>query len=190
MKKSLSVLVMYSPAPRLCCSEDAPPSWRPRNENRGVKKVLDRDTGASPDLYPGVRRTRVLLCPVGRPPCASVKVHVVGGGFQSVRLGAVVHCGRVGDDLLQVRVVVAVGVLQVHSVRIIVPPARLLRIIHRLQGKETGRLWWTEFHWYMIKMLHLKVIILVKWNHDIKPCFCIFFQQFSAFTFCNYVSVW
>lgn len=103
-------------------------------------KVLDHNTGTSADLYPGVRRAGVLLCPVGRPPCASVKVHIVGGGFQSMRLGAVVDRGGVGDDLLQVRVVVAVGMLQVHSVRIIVPPSRLLCVIHRLQGKETGRL--------------------------------------------------
>lgn len=112
--------------PRLCCRVKTPPP--PRN------------TGASPELYPGVRRAGVLLCPVRRPPCASVKVHVVGGGFQSMRLGAVVDRGRVRDNLLQVRVVVAVGMLQVHSVRIVVPPARLLCIIHRLQGKETGRL--------------------------------------------------
>lgn len=92
---------------------------------------------ASPDLYPGVRRARVLLGPVRRPPCASVKVHIVGGGFQSMRLRAIVGRGRVGDDVLQVRVVVvAVGVLQVHSVSIVVPPAWLLCIIHRLKGKE------------------------------------------------------
>lgn len=53
-----------------------------------------------------------------------------------MRLRAVVGRGREGDDFIQVRVVVAVGVLQVHSVRIVVPPARLLCIIQRLQGKE------------------------------------------------------
>lgn len=58
-----------------------------------------------------------------------------------MRLGAVVDRGRVGDDLLQVRVVVAVGMLQVHSVRVVVPPARILCVIHRLHGRETGRLW-------------------------------------------------
>lgn len=34
--------------------------------------------------------------------------------------------GRVSDDLLQIRVVVAVWVLQVHSVCIVVSPARLI----------------------------------------------------------------
>lgn len=56
-----------------------------------------------------------------------------------MRLGAVVDCRRVGDDLLQVGVVVAMGMLQVHSVCIVVPPARLLCVIQRLQGKEAGR---------------------------------------------------
>lgn len=55
-----------------------------------------------------------------------------------MRLRAVVGRGRVGDDFIQVWVIVAVGLLQVHSVRIVAPPARLLCIIHRLQGKETG----------------------------------------------------
>ncbi len=58
-----------------------------------------------------------------------------------MRLGAVVHHGRVSDDLIQVWVVVAVGMLQVHPVRIVVPPARLLCVIQRLQGVETHRLW-------------------------------------------------
>lgn len=57
-----------------------------------------------------------------------------------MRLGAVVGGdGRVADHLLQVRVVVAAGMLRVHSVRVVVPPARLLRIIHRLKGQEAGK---------------------------------------------------
>lgn len=103
-------------------------------------------SGALQTLYPGVRGAGVLLCPVRRPSCASVKVHVVGGGFQSVRLRAVVGRGRVGDDFVQVRVIVAVGLLQVHSVRIVAPPARLLCIIHRLQGKETRQRLSTDSH--------------------------------------------
>lgn len=134
MKKFVGSCVL----PRLLASAAGwrrPSPHAPKWES-GMKEVLDRNAGAPPDLYPGVRRAGVLLCPIGRPPCASVKVHIVGGGFQSVRLGAVVDCGRVGDDLLQVRVVVAVGMLQVHSVCIVVPPTRLLCIIHGLQLKR------------------------------------------------------
>lgn len=85
-------------------------------------------------LYPGVRGAGVRLRPVRRPSRARVKVHIVGGGFQPMGLSAVVGRGRVGDDFVQVRVVVvAVGELRVHPVRIIVPPAQLVCIIHRLQ---------------------------------------------------------
>lgn len=86
-------------------------------------------------LNPGVWRARILLRPVRRPAYAGVEVHVVGG-FQPVGLRAVVGRGRVGDDVLQVRVLVPVGVFQVHSVCIVVPSALLLRIIQRLRGKE------------------------------------------------------
>lgn len=141
----------------------------------------------SPHLYPGVRRAGVLLCPVRRPPCASVKVHVVGGGFQSMRLGAVVDRGRVGDDLLQVRVIVAVGMLQVHSVRVVVPPARILCVIHRLHGRETGRPWWTYFSLSTVSSIVIEAIILKKLrtNHEIKSCF--WFSSWSAFllTLCS-----
>lgn len=51
-------------------------------------------------------------------------------------LRAVVGRGRVGDNVLQVRLLVPVGVFQVHSVRIVVPSALLLWIIQRLRGKE------------------------------------------------------
>lgn len=76
-------------------------------------------------LYPGVRGAWVLLRPIGRSPCARVKVHVVG--FVRVRLRAVVDRRRVSDDLVHVEVVVAVRVLRVHSVGVVVvPPARLV----------------------------------------------------------------
>lgn len=91
---------------------------------------------APPDLYPGVRRAGVLLRPVRRPPQAGVKVHIVSG-FHSVRLRAVVGLGRVADEVLQVLVVVAVGLLQVHSVRVVVPPTWLLRVIYGLRGKHS-----------------------------------------------------
>lgn len=87
-------------------------------------------------LYPGVRGARVLLGPVRRPPCAGVKVHVVGVGFESVALRAVVDSGRVGDDLVGVEVVVAVRVLHVHSVGVVVSSARLVRVIHGLQRER------------------------------------------------------
>lgn len=51
-------------------------------------------------------------------------------------LRAVVGRGRVGDNVLQVRLLVPVGVFQVHSVCIVVPSALLLWIIQRLRGKE------------------------------------------------------
>lgn len=89
-----------------------------------VTNRSDGETVAPPDLYPGVWRAGVLLCPERRRPCGSVIVHVVTGGFQSMRLRA--EGGRVSDDLLQIRVVVAVWVLQVHSVCIVVSPARLI----------------------------------------------------------------
>lgn len=86
-------------------------------------------------LNPGVGRARILFRPVRRPAYAGVEVHVVGG-FQPVGLRAVVGRGRVGDDVLQVRLLVPVGVFQVHSVCIVVSSALLLRIIQRLRGKE------------------------------------------------------
>lgn len=55
-------------------------------------------------------------------------------------LRAVVGRGRVGDDILQVRVLVPVGVFQVHSVCIVVASALLLWIIQRLPGEERLRL--------------------------------------------------
>lgn len=64
-----------------------------------MKEVFECNTGGSAALYPGVRRAGILLGPVRRPPCASIEVHVVGGGFQSMSLRAVVDCRRVGDDL-------------------------------------------------------------------------------------------
>lgn len=96
-------------------------------------------SGAAAGLNPGVRRAGILFCPVRRPPYARVKVHVVVG-FQPVGLRAVVGRGRVGDDILQVRVLVPGGVFQVHSVSIVVPPALLLGIIQWLPGKELFRL--------------------------------------------------
>lgn len=104
--------------------------------------VLDLSAEKSADLYPGVRRSRILLSPVGRPPGASVKVHIVGGGFQSMRLGGVVDCGWIGDDLLQVGVVVAVGTLQVHSVRIVAPPPQLLCVIPGLEAQRGATVNW------------------------------------------------
>lgn len=128
------------PALRPCCRVKTP-LLMPWHENQGWARSLFTTREHPVDLlYPGVRRAGILLGPVGRPPRAGVKVHIVGGGFQSVRLGAVVDCGRVGDDLFQVRVVIAVGMLQVHSVCIIVPPAGIFCVIHRLRG-DRGR--WT-----------------------------------------------
>ena len=57
-----------------------------------------------------------------------------------MRLGAIVDGWWVGDDLLQVWVVIAMGMLQVHSVCIVVPPARLFCIIQRLQRKRGRKL--------------------------------------------------
>lgn len=92
-------------------------------------------SGAFAGLNPGIGRARILFCPVRRPPDACVEVHVVGG-FEPVGLRAVVGRGRVGDNILQVRLLVPVGVFQVHSVGIVVASALLLWIIQRLRGKE------------------------------------------------------
>lgn len=83
-------------------------------------------------LYPGVRRAGILLCPVGGPPCACVKVHIVCG-FVCVCLRAVVDRRRVSDDLVHVKVIVAVRMLRVHSVSVVVvSAARFVCVIHRL----------------------------------------------------------
>lgn len=97
-----------------------------------------------------------------------------------MRLGAVVGCGRVGDDLLQVGVVVAVGMLQVHSVCIVVPPARLLRVIHRLQEKETGGLRQTDFHWNMIKSQQWQVTKEMYSNTLLKVSNCLQTQEITG----------
>lgn len=76
-------------------------------------------------LYPGVGGAWVLLRPVRRSPCACVKVHIVG--FVRMRLRAVVDRRRVSDDLVHVKVIVAVRMLRVHSVCVVVvPPAQLI----------------------------------------------------------------
>lgn len=56
-----------------------------------------------------------------------------------MRLGAVVCRGRVGDDLLHVGVIVAVGGLQVHSVGVVVPPAWLVCVVHWLQNNNNNK---------------------------------------------------
>lgn len=91
-----------------------------------------------PGSHPGVGRSRVRLGPVGRPARAGVDVGVVAAGVERVQLGAVVGRGGVGEHLLQVGVVVVVGGLQVHSVRVVVPPARLLRVEQRLRRRRPG----------------------------------------------------
>lgn len=106
--------------------------------------VGDEDTkssflfAASAGLNPGVGGAGVLLGPVGRPPYAGVEVHVAGG-LQALGLRAVVGRGRVGDHLLQVRVLVPVGGSRVHSVGVVVPSALLLRVVQRLRGEERER---------------------------------------------------
>lgn len=73
MKKVVSSCVLLASAAVWRCSS-RPTTWESWMR-RGSW------TEAPPDLYPGVRWAGVLLCPVRRPPCASVKVHIVGGGF-------------------------------------------------------------------------------------------------------------
>lgn len=85
----------------------------------------------SVSLYPGVWWARVLISAVRGSACAGVKVYVVGGGFECVRLRGVV-CSGVLHRLLQVRVVVSLWGLHVRPILLVTPPAGLIRVIYVL----------------------------------------------------------
>lgn len=98
-------------------------------------------------LYPGVWRARVLIGAVRGSACAGVKVHVVGGGFECVRLCGVV-CSGVLQRLLQVRVVVCLRGLHVRPIRLVPPLSSLIHVTYVLL-KETSHVQWDQFFIYI-----------------------------------------
>lgn len=98
-------------------------------------------------LYPGVWRARVLIGAVRGSACAGVKVHVVGGGFECVRLCGVV-CSGVLQRLLQVRVVVCLRGLHVRPIRLVTPLSSLIHVTYVLL-KETSHVQWDQFFIYI-----------------------------------------
>lgn len=93
-----------------------------------------------PSLHPGVGGAGELVCPVRRPPCGGVEVHVVGVGFESERLAGVAVGG--GGGQVDWFVLVALWGRQVRSVAVVVLPVGfVVKWLCVLREEQQRNLW-------------------------------------------------
>lgn len=140
-------------------------------------------------LHPGVGGAGELVCPVGRPPCGGVEVHIVGFGFESERLAGISIRGsrsEAGRLVLVVLLAVASWGRQIHSVAVVVLPVRfvvkwLCVLEEQHDDLQTNFLWHFVLKLYGIVKVAVELTARAKFNTKSPQCISTVFTKSVLF---------